>query len=426
MKPFRDIVFTLPGYALRIVLLLLVFTQACVCVAAFARRRGGVYRAAAVGHLLVLLGLFLLMADGVYLPQHLPPRESFPAAVTFVYALPWLPYAVLEVLSAAAAALCLLGERRIARRRPSFDSVKEAMDDLPVGVCFIARNGTVALCNLRMNEWCQRITGQPLSDGQAFLRAVEAAGEARSGQMLLQPDDDCVLLFAETQILVDGRPYRQLTATDMTQQFRVTAELETRNAKLRDISVRMKAYSVELTDMVMRRESFSARVAVHDGLGHALLRAKRYFEQPDAAGARALYDLLRETNGYLLGAAQAGAEQEQDPFEGALQVAKGVGVRVTVTGSPPQAQPLRRLAGQALRECAVNAVKHAGADCLTVAFAETPDADTVTISNNGMPAEAGIVFTGGLRSLDEAVAAAGGELRVTPQPVFTVAFRLPK
>ncbi len=426
MTAFREIVFAPLGYGLRIVLLLLTLSSFYLCVMAFARRRAPGYRIFTLLHAAGLLALLMLVTDGTYFPVHLPERVSFPAAVEAVYALPWAALAASALCSAAAQAVCFFSDARFAKKRPSPDSVKEALDDLPAGVCFIDENGTVALSNVKMNEWCHQLTRQPLADGFAFLRELEAAGERRGEQRLLRLSEDLVLLFTQSIVEADGKQYRALAAADMTEQYRVTAFLEEKNAKLRDISVRMKAYSVEQTELIMRRESLAARVAVHDALGHALLRTKQYLEHPDPDEAFALFALLKQTNDHLLVAARTEGDPETDPLEHALQIAKGIGVKVRITGDPPQAAELRLLAGQAVRECATNAVKHADGDAMELAFSETPGFFSVILKTNGAPAPGPVALTGGLRSLGDAVSSAGGSVRVQPLPAFTVTLRLPK
>lgn len=426
MTAFREIVFTPLGYGLRITLLLLALLSFYRCVMAFARRRAPLYRIFTLLHAAWLLSLLMLFTDGTYLPPHLPERVSFPAAVEAVFALPWAALAASALCSAGVLAVCFFSDARLAKKRPSPDSVKEALDDLPVGVCFIDENGTVALSNVKMNEWCHRLTRQPLADGFAFLRELETVGERRGEQRLLRLSEDLVLLFSGSLVEADGKRYRALAAADMTEQYRVTAFLKEKNAKLRDISIRMKAYSVEQAELIMRRESLAARMAVHDRLGHALLRTRHYMEHPGNTDAAALYALLRQTNDHLLAAAQTEGDPETDPLEHALQIAKGIGVKVRITGDPPQAAELRLLAGQAVRECATNAVKHADGDAMELTFCEEPGFFSVILKTNGAPAPGPVALTGGLRSLGDAVSSAGGSVRVQPLPAFTVTLRLPK
>ncbi len=426
MRPLGDAVFSPAGYLIRIVLLLLALLQLYIVILAFAHRRRALYRGTAAAHFAALFILFLLLTDGTYTPPHLPAREVFPAAVTAVYRVPVVFCALLEAVSCGTAALYIRSHVRFVKDRPSFDSVKEAMDDLPVGVCFIAENGTVPLCNLQMNAWCKRLTEQPLTNGKAYLQKVKAAGEDKNGRTLLRLGEDCVLLFAEDNVKVNGKSFLQLTAADVTQQFRITAELEKNNAKLRDISLRMKAYSLELTELVMNRERLSARIAVHDGVGHALLRAKHYLNDPNGNDAADLYVLLRQTNEMLRTAGEFPEEYTQDPLEQAVRLSRGIGVSVSLEGTAPENGKLREILGQAVRECAMNTVKHADGDELAVLFAESSGRFTVTLCSNGTAAEKPVVLTGGLRSLQETVRSADGTMRVQTAPRFTVTLELPK
>ncbi len=426
MIPFKEVVYAPVGYLIRIGVLLLLMAQICIVVLAFARRRRAAFTAFTLLQLSVTFVLLLLFADGTYYPEHLPPRKSMLPLVKEAYGTPWVYYIILIAVLASAAAYCAYNDARFIKSRPSFASVKEAIDDLPVGVCFIAENGTVTLFNLQMDAWCRRITGQTLADGDSFLRKLKTVGEEQNGQLLLRLSEDCVLLFAAESVLVDGRRYRQLTAADITEQFRVTSELEKHNARLKDITVRMKAYSMELTELVMNRERLSARIAVHDGVGHVLLRAKHYLENPDGNAAADLYVLLRQTNEMLCSAGEFPEEYVHDPLDLAVQLSRGIGVNVLLEGTVPEGKPLHEIFGQAIRECAMNAVKHADGNELDVTFAETPEQFTVTLCSNGSPSEKPVVFTGGLRSLREAVQRAGGTLSVQPLPRFTVMLALPK
>ena len=80
---------------------------------------------------------------------------------------------------------------------------------------------------------------------------------------------------------------------------------------------------------------------------------------------------------------------------------------------------------RAIRECAVNAVKHAGATVLTVELNETQTGYAAAFTNDGAPPAEKIAETGGLASLRLTVERLGGVMRIESSPVFrlTVAIR---
>ena len=125
-------------------------------------------------------------------------------------------------------------------------------------------------------------------------------------------------------------------------------------------------------------------------------------------------------------------------------MAGSIGVAVELRGEAPkedqspEERRIRSLLAQAIRECAVNAVKHAGGDRLCVEITEisknTDDLDNtnntenkesilVAITNNGKPPKGPIAESGGLLSLRRSVESAGGEMRVESSPNFLLILR---
>ena len=64
----------------------------------------------------------------------------------------------------------------ILRRKPKINgfSVKEGLDNLPSGICFADRNGTVILCNRQMYRLCRQMTGTDLQHISELLDALNA------------------------------------------------------------------------------------------------------------------------------------------------------------------------------------------------------------------------------------------------------------
>ena len=53
------------------------------------------------------------------------------------------------------------------------NSIRQAMDQLPCGVCFSDENGRILLCNLQMHELCQMAAGDYLQHLGFFIEALE-------------------------------------------------------------------------------------------------------------------------------------------------------------------------------------------------------------------------------------------------------------
>ena len=61
---------------------------------------------------------------------------------------------------------------RARRRSLSLMSVKECMDELPVGICFYWDGGLTKLTNRRMNSIACKLTGSGIMDAEHFQKTV--------------------------------------------------------------------------------------------------------------------------------------------------------------------------------------------------------------------------------------------------------------
>ena len=385
-------------------------------------RRAGGWLALSALHLAAGFVLLTVLLEGVF-RMYLPNRsQALIAPAAWLYARPWALCAGTEALSALLLALQLLGNIRWKKQRLTPYAIKEAMDDLPVGVCFGDAAGSVVLANLRMRRAALAATGEALANTRRLWKRLCERGEDQEGHRLTVLEDGRALLFAREELTLEGKAYCQITGTDVTEVYRATEKLQRQNARLRDVQLRMRAFSQEASGLAMEQEILAARVAVHDEMGHVLLRGRYYMEHADNADGAGLLALLRQTNETLLYEAEQPDDAASDPVEEAVRLARSIGVSVRMAGeTPPAAAPLL---AQAIRECAANAVKHAGGDSVWVRAAREGDRLVFTVASNGRPPAAPITETGGLRSLRLAVEAAGGHMRVESQPAVCLTLTL--
>ena len=420
MRSLSDIAFTPLGISLSLAAVLLAAFQIALLRVALRQRRGRVSVLLAVLHLTAGLAFLTVLLDGRYRLDYLPsPREYLPLVTAF-YSLPWPVTLALEAAEAAALGLAAAQAYRFARRHPTLQSVKEAVDLLPAGVSVSDGAGEVLLSNRAMNRWSLILTGSPLTDAGPLRERVRELGKAKDGKWLVYLPEGTALQFEEQTLELNGREYLQLTAEDVTEKSRVTRALEEKNARLRELQYRMKAYKVRETELLTRQELLSARATVHNELGGALLTGKYHLEHPESTDPESLKRMLTQLDLWLLAEAED-PEPHRDALDSALALAERIGVRVLLTGPIPGEGPLRALLAQAVSECAANTIKHAAGDQITVALSERG----FTVTNNGAAPEREIVPTGGLRSLQLAVEQAGGLLALQSLPVFRLTVRLP-
>ena len=400
--------------------------QLYLCITAFHQHRTRGFTVLVTAHFLAGLAFYFVLLEGVH-PLYLQGNfVSPPAQVTRILALPWLFFTLTELLSAILCLLCAGSGLRDTRSHLSSGSIKRAIDLLPAGICCGEKDGAVCLANLRINELCQAITGHALTNTHRFWEQLCMEGEARNGSLLVRLKDESVYQFERQNMTAGGVTYDQITASDVTEQYRITAALQARGAQLRDIQLRTKTYHAMAADMVISQEILNARRTVHDGVGHALLTQQYYLEHPEKIDEATLLQLLRQTNTFLLREAEETDDQARDGYLESLKLSAAIGVEVRLDGPVPESDPTRSLLGQAIRECAANTVKHACGDLLTVSLSREGGLWTVHISNNGSPPASPIRETGGLLSLRQMVERAGGTMTTVSDGGFRLTLTLPQ
>ena len=233
-------------------------------------------------------------------------------------------------------------------------------------------------------------------------------------------------LAARRDVLADGgQTYIQIEASDITQLYRLSRELYENNRRLRALQERQKALLADIVQINREKELVSVKMRVHDELGQCLLATSQALRggtlgRDGAALAKSWDDAIRDlTNIPLEDAAEAPQEAEL------LQVAGMIGCRIQFSGERPTDRGVLRLLYAAVREALTNAVRHAGADTLTVAIRPTAAGYHAEISSNGRPA-AGLVREGdGLRNLRRRLEQEGASMQLVCRGGVVLLLELP-
>ena len=250
------------------------------------------------------------------------------------FTVPWISYAVFEVLSLLILIQHFTAEQRYRQFHLEPDAIYEAVDLLPAGLCVSAGDGTVLLTNLKMNDLCRTLTGGYLFNALTFWEKIKDLGQERGGQYLVSTSSGQVWLFTRNSIEEDGQVYEEMLAADMTAQHRINRELSAMNDQLGRVQIRMKEVSERERSLVRSREIMTARRTVHDQMGNVLLIGKYYLDNPSSIKEEELLHLLKVNSQFLIGEAEE-PDDMADPWEEALFMAKRIGVDVKVFGVGP-------------------------------------------------------------------------------------------
>ncbi|MDD6254909.1 MAG: PAS domain-containing protein [Eubacteriales bacterium] len=320
------------------------------------------------------------------------------------------------------------------RNRIGRSSIKESFDNLPDGVCFADVNGMIVLCNRQMYRLCHELTGMDL---QHISELENALAEPSRGVQKAERAPDILIFpggkawkFSESTISdADGNVYTQMRASDVTVLYSKERELERENRRLEEANARAAELFADLDDIVREEENFAVKTRLHDEMGGLLAFTRSLALQENADSAR-IMDAVKywERLIAMFRSAYGGTHENPDSvrdFSALVKAAAGIGVAVHLDGRYPDHDNVCILLNAAVRECAVNTVRHAGGSDMFVAISHECGLYEISITNNGKKPDCEITEGGGLGSLRRRIESAGGTMMVKSMPEFRLLITIP-
>ena len=365
--------------------------------------------------LVSLLSFFILFSALILFPQD-------GDADTGLCGLPWILVAVLLILSAVHLSVAIPIERRRLFERITPDSIREATNDISMGICFADPAGRIILCNETMRELSyMMISSYPQMIGEldTVLFPPGPDGERPSSGIFFFPSGN-VRQFNSSRIAVSGEEgWRQITAQDVTELYRVREQLESENRRLAETNRKLRAMYDRMTDDIREKESLEMKIRVHDTMGRSLITIQDIMENPDEADKK-LAELKEAVS--ILSDSQAPPDGD---IADEMKNCEKLGVRLILHGYLPKDPGLERIVISAIRECATNCVRHAHGTYIAVDIQERHGIYSVTITNDGEKPKGKITEGSGLSSLRRRIEASGGEMLTAYSPRFALLLNLP-
>lgn len=320
------------------------------------------------------------------------------------------------------------------RERIGRASIKESLDNLPSGICFADQSGLVILSNRQMYRLCYTLMGMDLQHISELLDALE---KPQAGIQSVGADTNVyrfpegkVWKFTQSSITdADGNAYTQVLAVDVTALYEKGDELEQENRRLEEVNARARNLYAQLDDIVREEENFAVKTHVHDEMGELLGLTRNMLTQRELPPERMKALGKRwEHIGDTLGAV---GKQDGDAFDSDKTLAElteriaGIGVALHVRGEFPQKSGAAYLLTAAVRECAINTVRHAKGSEMTVELTKTPHSLIAAITNDGLAPAGEVVEGGGLSALRRRIEGTGGAMQVESTPRFRLVITLP-
>ena len=150
-------------------------------------------------------------------------------------------------------------------------SIKNAIDTLHTGVLFQESNGHILLVNSRMQQLMTELTGKIQRNGWQFYELL-TLGKINSnctikqfeGQNIIVMPNGTAWKFAIIDIQVNNKKLFQLTAADITEQWKLTADLQAQNEELIRAQGELYEAMENLHTVSRERQTQSIKLRAHD------------------------------------------------------------------------------------------------------------------------------------------------------------------
>lgn len=303
-------------------------------------------------------------------------------------------------------------------------SIKEAIDNLPVGICCYEPNGQVMMKNNIMENLCLAYTGEVLLNAVSFRGALYANDDYTEKENIVVLNNGEVFSISDDKFSDEEPALRVMTATDITEQYKNTRRLKEQREVVIKLNKELSDYGKQIVSAITDREVLNAKVKLHDELGANLLAIKRFILNGGTTEERiAIENILRNNLQYLKNETNV---KEKDEYTVILDTAAKLDMKVEVIGELTETEPQRHVIVTGIHECLTNTIRHAGGDKLTVILEEDANMLIAKFTNNGKAPESEIKERGGLALLRALIEECGGTMQIVSNPQFELILKLPQ
>lgn len=315
------------------------------------------------------------------------------------------------------------------KKNTSAKMIKKAIDSYPGGICFSALDGRVILVNEKMNQLMLELTGHTILNAKVTWEELANFASNGKAEKLTQswlpkdPDKESIhqqLFFRFSDSSVWRFELRflasntvQIEAAEITELYRLSEELYENTIRLQDMQKRQKALLDGIVEVNLNKEILTAKMHIHDELGHCLLATtKAITEDSLAENADTLRKSWNSTIQDFSNISTVWTVPDSSLQSELMQVAELIGCKVVFLGEQPTQRKALQLLYAAIREALTNAVRHANATELMVKIEQDEKSYHIEISDNGSVSVSSITEGNGLSALRQRLEQEGASLKV--------------
>lgn len=298
--------------------------------------------------------------------------------------------------------------------------IREAINRCPDGVCFCAADGRPILVNNSMNALSLQLTGHTVLNMLPFWEKIVQESKGTDDRRLVTLADGSVWQFTRQFLQRQPDTVMQILAADVTALHAHQHQLQDNIRKEQALLERQRSLLDDIVQNNLERELLHAKIHIHDDFGSVLLMTRTALKKEtlQASDAGKVFAAWENVIADMENATERYAGQMEASEKELLHVAEMIGCQIDLRGPKPVQQKHQQLLLAAVREALTNAVRHAGADRLTVEMSQQacgpgmPGWYHVEIRSNGERPQTPVREGNGLGNLRRRLEREGARMRI--------------
>ena len=220
--------------------------------------------------LMLTLGVYSVLLDDHIVPQDAINWQGHKAPLPIAGL--WLITAVIFLGGAYAILLC----RTRDKGKVTESSIKEAIDEIPMGLGYFRQNGVSMLINRRMAEISEIMCGKVLMTFEELSDMLEGRSDWKETEDVYRLPDGSACRYVEDELVTAaGERFRVAYFYDVTKLVRRKKELDAQNEELRMMSVQNRRLRENVGQLAKEEELLFFKTKWHDTMGEGLTAIRR-------------------------------------------------------------------------------------------------------------------------------------------------------
>ncbi len=305
-------------------------------------------------------------------------------------------------------------------------SIKDAIENLPEGLLFMSSQGELYLSNRVIHKVVKKLTNKELFNGLALWQEIvdlsdrdlcvfggESPAFALPGGTVWQ--------FFKNRYTMDGAPYYQIKAMNITEFYQLSKTIEKTNEMLRAQQDKLKKMQETMAEKIEEEVALDTKIKFHDDFGSLLTLTKTELE-----GSSTDYQDLWSDFSRVIDPISHHQIAHRLTMESIKDLSKRLSCTLHIDGNLPKEKRKEQLNLLAINEMMKNAVYHGKVKDLFITITEHENGFITTIKNHNNNHQNHIKEGGGLSGLRQKVESYGGTMELTGGRDVILTIRLPK